>query len=212
MATVNPKNQIEKVLRFRAIPPAKGLRATIAVFSLVSTAVLFVTALPYLSERILPPFVFPIQFCALAAAGLGCVASAALAVLVSRWRERLLYVCVTLIFPLAVTTALWAARHHVYLRRDWFLREGIKPYERMVAIMATNKSMLSAKPQFLSRFGEMAVSARTNADGSLTIWFKPRDGDFRLGYLYDPRPNLAADPLDTKNAHFCRLTNGWYEF
>jgi hypothetical protein len=191
-------------------------QARIALISvtLASEAVILTTCLWDFAPEIIPPVVFPVKICAAIVAGGAFFVNLTVAALVSGLRSRSLHICLALTFPIVCSLDLWSNRHHVSLRTDWFLREGIGTYEKLVATIESKKFLLSDKRQNLSRFGEAfnRVSACTNKDGSLTVWFKPRENNYRLGYLFSSGGALTADPLDPENPYFYRLTNGWYEF
>jgi hypothetical protein len=126
-----------------------------------------------------------------------------------RWR----YFGVGLIFVPLCALSWSSSSCHARTRELWFKEVGRQSYDKMVAIIIENRSLLSATPSPLSDLVDRAgVVGRTNDDGSVTIRFAARDNNLRHGYLYHSGEILAADPFYPENPYFRQLTTEWYEY
>ncbi len=108
---------------------------------------------------------------------------------------------------LAVTTVCLSL-HRAHTRQKVHLGalaeiEDLKP---LVGRVESRRESLTSEFEFVPDFESHRVSARTNADGSLTIIIKPRFGNYRLGYIYNP----GGYTIDFSKPG-ARITNGWYE-
>jgi len=190
----------------------RSINGGIAVIALICWTMMLITCLWNLDVDIVPNAVTTVQESAMIAGGFIFLISAIL-IFVER-RSRILHLSLLIIFFFVCWITLWSDRRHVWLRRQWFVHDGIKRYELIVETVKTGRFLLTDKPQVLitNKIPQGWVCARTNKDGSVTVWITPRDNNPRLGYIYSSGPLLTVDPYDSNNASFYHLTNGWYEF
>jgi len=194
------------------VPSQVNFVITLVVF--VDWMIIFATYRWNYSKEIVPDAVSSIQACALIVAGLMFVLNLVVVFMISGLRSRFLHLFLASAFLIVCWATFSSDRHHVGLRRSWFIQEGILRYEVVVKMIKTNSYILTDKPQVVRQTNAFITSicACTNKDGSLTVWISPRENNSRLGYIYTSGAILAVDPSDSNNPNFYHITNGWYEF
>jgi len=115
--------------------------------------------------------------------------------------------------------------------KEWFFHTGIRRYEAIVNVVASNKASLTSKHSSLDVFFPKSVGAdlhiwgHTNADGSMTVEM-PFPNHLRgHGYLYYDGHGMIVNPRNTnmytllEDAEsnpslfvYRHITNCWYEF
>ncbi len=94
-----------------------------------------------------------------------------------------------------------------------WLREQRPAYEQLADKVMAQRATLTGEPRDLVDIvpRQFSASARTNADGSVTIIFRGGEGGPRHGYIYHSGALLTNHPGDP-DAFLYHLTNGWYEY
>ena len=192
---------------------SRPTRAALLIISASSYLALLIGALCS-SGAVVAPIVQPVWAGAFIISGFVSMLNLVVAMFAPEKRSvRLKYLGVALIFIPLCAISWCSSSSHVRARELWFKEVGRQPYDKMVAIIMQNKSLLSATPTPLNSLVDRAgVFGRTNDDGSVTIRFAERDNDLRHGYLYHSGEILAADPFYPETPYFRQLTNGWYEY
>jgi len=104
-------------------------------------------------------------------------------------------------------------------QRQWFFQNGRQMYQHVVDKIIQNKAKLTSINSPLNDIvGRLDVYGRTNADGSLTVFFI-RGNNSRWCWLYYSGSKMIVSGADT-NTFSCpdiyghlyfHLTNDWYE-
>lgn len=107
----------------------------------------------------------------------------------------------------------WHASRYFDERHARFIREQKPTYDRMAEKVLAQRASLSEQGRDVGDIvpRPFTASARTNRDGSVTIWFPGGEGGPRHGYVYHSGALLTNKPGDP-DAYFYHLTNGWYEY
>lgn len=160
---------------------------------------------------------------ALSLLSLVCLFFVNLGFAVFKSKQRIAHIIVSL---LIVITLFWffpfTIKWHRNTEHRWFFQSGMQNYEVMIDKIVQNKAMLTSKGSPLEDIvGRPHVYGRTNADGSIAIWFQGRGKWLRAGYLYYSGNQLIVKPGNTNgyvfpdnpNDHpYFHLTNNWYEY
>lgn len=88
------------------------------------------------------------------------------------------------VLALIAVTAICLSLHRAHTRQKVHLGElaEIEDLKPLIGRVESRRESLTSEFEFVPGFESHRVSARTNADGSLTIIIKPRFGNYRLGY------------------------------
>jgi hypothetical protein len=156
---------------------------------------------------------FRVTFLFISILVLGCVSAANAILAFASASKRIergatsAIIAVTIFFVLPSSIS-----RHADQRVRWFVHGGRKPYDILVKRILDQKAMLSGEGQPLDNLvARGGVWGRTNADGSLTIWFQGRDGSSRAGYLYHNGDTLDVRP-NYWHGRLVPLTNNWYAY
>lgn len=187
---------------------------TLSRFVLISTVVylvlVFANSIWYGMSLNPPPIVKVFDFVAFVFAYVFVLLNLLLAVSAKGFRKLHL-----LLLGILIAIGLLCSRiiaWHVEKRHQWFLHEGIGTYEQKAQMVLQRKEMLTADSKQIPTPSGL-VSAYTNADGSVTIWFPGHTGSgMRHGYIYHSGAHLSTKPGNNSGDYFYHLTNAWYEY
>ncbi len=130
-------------------------------------------------------------------------------------RRKIVGVLATCVVLLAAAVAFeqWFSARCFEERHERWLREQRPVYEQLAQKVMAQKATLTSEPRDLPDIvpRQFSPSARTNADGSVTIMFAGGEGGPRHGYIYHSGGLLNKFPGDP-DAYLYHLTNGWYEY
>ncbi len=106
----------------------------------------------------------------------------------------------------------WTHGWLVDSRRRSFVQGGSAAYDEAVSNVLRNRALLTDKQRTIEDVirGHPHAKAWTNTDGSTTIIFPEREGNYRRGYLYHSGSRLP--PYISSDPEIFHLTNGWYEY
>lgn len=113
----------------------------------------------------------------------------------------------------ALALVQWTAGRQFERRHDQFLLQKMPAYDQVVQKVMAQKASLTDQSGDLGDImpRQLTASARTNADGSVTILFPGGEGGPRHGYIYHSGALLTSKPGEP-DGYIYHLTNGWYEY
>lgn len=134
--------------------------------------------------------------------------------------KRLQWISIGVVLGVVLSSVGWALffeswRSGVYLdaRHRRFVEVELPQYDQMAKAILAQSATLTAQAK---DFGPLVnrpqgASARTNADGSVTMLFPGGEGGPRHGHIYHSGAVLTDWPPGSGD-YVYRLTNNWYEY